>query len=43
MLKRRIMLVDDHPLFRGGLKRSLEQDQRLKVVAEAASGHEALH
>ena len=43
MLKRRIMLVDDHPLFRDGLKRVLEQDERLKVVAEATSGHEALH
>ncbi|MBA3336610.1 MAG: response regulator transcription factor [Chloroflexia bacterium] len=43
MLKRRILLVDDHPLFRNGLKRILEQDVRLKVVAEAASGHEALH
>ena len=43
MLKRRIMLVDDHPLFRSGLRRILDQDPRLKVVAEATSGHEALH
>ena len=43
MLKRRIMLVDDHPLFRGGLKRIISQDERLSVVAEAANGHEALH
>lgn len=43
MLKRRIMLVDDHPLFRGGLRRILDLDPRLKVVAEASSGHEALH
>jgi DNA-binding NarL/FixJ family response regulator len=43
MLKRRIMIVDDHPLFRAGLKRILEMDQRLSVVAEAASGHAALH
>ncbi len=43
MLKRRIMLVDDHPLFRGGLRRIISQDERLSVVAEAANGHEALH
>ena len=43
MLKRRIMLVDDHPMFRNGLRRILEQDPRLKVVAEAATGHQALH
>jgi DNA-binding NarL/FixJ family response regulator len=43
MLKRRIMIVDDHPLFRNGLRRILDQDARLKVVAEATTGHEALH
>ncbi|MER3437154.1 MAG: DNA-binding response regulator [Chloroflexota bacterium] len=43
MLKRRIMIVDDHPLFRAGLRRVLEQDPRLQVVAEAANGHDALH
>lgn len=43
MLKRRIMIVDDHPLFRAGLKRLLELDPRLGVVAEAANGHTALH
>jgi DNA-binding NarL/FixJ family response regulator len=42
MYAHRIMLVDDHPLFRGGLRRLLEQDPHLRVVAEAASGHEAL-
>ena len=42
MRKRRIMIVDDHPMFRNGLRRMLEQDPRLKVVAEAASGHGAL-
>jgi DNA-binding NarL/FixJ family response regulator len=43
MLKRRIIIVDDHPLFRNGLRRILEQDPRLQVVAEAANGHDALH
>ncbi len=43
MYKRRIMIVDDHLFFRVGLGRIVEQDQRLKVVAEASNGHEALH
>lgn len=43
MLRRRIIIVDDHPLFRNGLRRILEQDPRLQVVAEAANGHDALH
>ena len=43
MLKRRIMIVDDHPLFRSGLKRIIEMDKRLEVVAEASNGHQALH
>ena len=43
MLRRRIVIVDDHPLFRNGLRRILEQDPRLQVVAEAANGHDALH
>jgi DNA-binding NarL/FixJ family response regulator len=43
MLTRRIMIVDDHPLFRSGLKRILEMDSRLSVVAEASNGHAALH
>jgi DNA-binding NarL/FixJ family response regulator len=43
MLKRRIMIVDDHPKFRIGLRRLLESDPRLAVVAEAENGHQALH
>jgi DNA-binding NarL/FixJ family response regulator len=43
MFRRRIMIVDDHPLFRSGLRRILEQDPRLQVVAEASNGHDALH
>jgi len=43
MYTRRILIVDDHPFFRRGLAKVLEQDPRLRVVAEAASGHEALH
>lgn len=43
MLKRRIMIVDDHPMYRIGLRRLLESDPRLMVVAEAENGHQALH
>lgn len=38
----RIILVDDHALFRGGLKGLLEQFGPCHVVAEAASGEEFL-
>lgn len=43
MLKRRILIVDDHPMYRIGLRRLLESDPRLAVVAEAENGHQALH
>ena len=43
MLKRRIMIVDDHPVFRAGLRRLVESDSQLQVVAEASNGHQALH
>lgn len=38
----RIILVDDHALFRGGLRNLLEQVGHCQVVAEAASGEEFL-
>lgn len=38
----RIVLVDDHALFRGGLRGLLEQVGGCRVVAEAASGEEFL-
>lgn len=37
-----IMLVDDHPLVRDGLRARLEAVPHLRVVAEAGSGTEAL-
>jgi DNA-binding NarL/FixJ family response regulator len=43
MLKRRVMLVEDHPIFRRGLRRLLEETGRYQVVCEASSGHEAIH
>ena len=37
-----IMLVDDHALVRNGIKSLLEDEDNLKVVAEASSGQEAM-
>jgi DNA-binding NarL/FixJ family response regulator len=37
-----IVLVDDHPVVRKGLKLSIEEDPRMKVVAEAGDGEAAL-
>lgn len=38
----RVMLVDDHRLVRAGLRRVLEEQSDIEVVAEAADGEEAL-
>jgi len=38
----RVMLVDDHPVVREGLKSLLEHDRSLEVCVEAGSGEEAL-
>lgn len=38
----RIVLVDDHPIVRAGLRTLLAADDRIEVVGEAASGEEAL-
>ena len=38
----RIALVDDHSLFRHGLKMLLSTHPRFEVVAEASSGEEFL-
>jgi DNA-binding NarL/FixJ family response regulator len=38
----RIVIADDHPLMRQGLKQVIEMEPNLKVVGEAANGHEAL-
>jgi len=38
----RVLLVDDHAVFREGLRELLEQRPDIEVVAEAATGHQAL-
>jgi DNA-binding NarL/FixJ family response regulator len=38
----RTVVADDHPLFRQGVVRSLEEDDDFEVVAEASSGEEAV-
>jgi len=42
MQRIQILIVDDHPLFRRGIRWSLESESDLVVAAEAADGHEAL-
>src|SRR6266550_4467661 len=38
----RIVIADDHPIFRDGLKRLLESEREFKVVGEACDGVEAV-
>lgn len=39
----RIIVADDHPLVRAGVKATLTQQEGMEVVAEAADGDEALN
>ncbi|MEZ4569881.1 MAG: response regulator transcription factor [Thermomicrobiales bacterium] len=36
------MIVDDHPLFRQGIRRLIEESGKFSVVAEATTGYEAI-
>jgi two-component system NarL family response regulator len=42
MDKIRVLIVDDHTLFRQGVREMLEQESDLEVVGEASTGREAL-
>ena len=41
MTQTRVVIVDDHPVFRQGLRDVLETDPGLQVVGEAANGEVA--
>jgi len=38
----RILVADDHPIFRDGLRKLLEAEKDFKVIGEAADGGEAI-
>lgn len=38
----RVLIADDHPIMRRGLKEEINEQSDLEVVAEAASGREAI-
>jgi DNA-binding NarL/FixJ family response regulator len=37
-----VLVADDHPVFRAIVRRAIDGDPGLSVVAEAADGHEAM-
>jgi DNA-binding NarL/FixJ family response regulator len=38
----RVLIADDHPVFRRGLRATIEADERFTIVGEAATGDEVL-
>lgn len=42
MITTRILLVDDHPMLRQGIRQLLERERDFEVVAEASDGEEAV-
>ena len=42
MEKIRVLIADDHPLFRKGVQAALSTDARLEIVGEATSGQDAI-
>ena len=43
MPRTRVLIADDHPLIRSGLRFLLEREGEFQVVAEASDGHEAMN
>jgi len=41
--KLKVIIADDHPIFRGGLRQVIDNEQRFQVMAEAADGESALN
>lgn len=39
----KVLIADDHPVVRVGLRNMLQTDQQIKVIAEAKDGIEAIH
>jgi DNA-binding NarL/FixJ family response regulator len=37
----KVLIVDDHPLFRNGLRQVIQEDARFELVGEAADGQKA--
>ena len=42
MMKTKILLVDDHPIFRQGLVKNIERIEEFEIVGEAGDGVQAL-
>src|SRR3989304_2217986 len=42
MTKIRVMLADDHPIFRGGVRAILEKETDIELIGEATDGQEAI-
>ncbi|MEO8211453.1 MAG: response regulator transcription factor [bacterium] len=40
--KIQIIIADDHPIFRGGLKQIIEDEDDIQIIGEAADGEKAL-
>jgi len=38
MIKKTILIIDDHPLFRKGVQQLLDMDEQYEIVGEAADG-----
>lgn len=38
----KVLIVEDHPIFRRGLHTTLSQDEDIEIVGEAKDGYEAL-